>query len=112
MSALAINFIAGYCPVQSEGWVAGRPYYFRARGEKWTFGVGDDPVMAPEFKRSGDWGDGPFAAGWMEHDEARQIIERCANEYMIEHPERGQSLVRKLFVTAPEGPREPNTQHG
>jgi hypothetical protein len=79
---LLIDQIGGNCPVQAEGTIDGVPFYFRARGEHWSIGVGgDDPVCAPEWEREEEWGDGPFAAVWMPLDEARRIIERCAGEY-------------------------------
>lgn len=75
---LKIDWLGGNCPVQAEGTVCGKPFYFRARWEHWSFRVGTDPIGNPEWLREGEWGDGPFAAGWMPEDEARKIIERCA----------------------------------
>ena len=80
---LHIDWIGGNCPIQSEGTINGDRYYFRARGEHWSMGIGgDDPVCAPEWHKEREWGDGPYAAGWMPEDIARQIIEECAAEYM------------------------------
>jgi hypothetical protein len=81
---LVIDWIGGNCPVQGEGTICGKEFYFRARGEGWSFGVGGDVVLDPEWSREGTWGDGPFDAGWMSEDDARQIIERCAAEFIAE----------------------------
>ncbi len=79
---LVINWLGGNCPVQAEGTVCGKPFYFRARGEHWRIGIGGKPICEPEWEREEEWGDGPFAAGWMPEDEARRIIDRCASEYI------------------------------
>lgn len=91
---LKIAWLGGNCPVQAEGTVGGKPFYFRARGEHWSMGIGGDPVghpsdpedERPEWHRQRAWGDGPFAAGWMEEDEARRLIEECAADYLAGKP--------------------------
>ena len=80
--SLLIDAIYGNCPVQGEGSVAGKPFYFRARWEHWSMGIGGDPVVEPEWYREQKWGDGPYAAGWMEEEEAKRIIELCAADYL------------------------------
>ena len=49
-------------------------------------GIGGDPVLEPEWFREVEWGDGPFAAGWMPETEAGQLIERCASDYSAGKP--------------------------
>ena len=88
---LVINWLGGNCPVQAEGTICGKPFYFRSRGEHWSIGIGGEPVREPEWEREEEWGDGPFAAGWMPEDEARRIIDRCASEYMNESKQDGSS---------------------
>lgn len=83
---LKIDTISGFCPVQGEGTVDGQPFYFRARGERWTMGIGGDVVMSPDWFRQRPWGDGPFAAGWMPIEEAQEIIEECATDYSAGKP--------------------------
>lgn len=81
--SLKIDFLGGNCPVQSQGTINGDPYYFRARGEHWSVGIGGgDPVSEPEWYKERPWGGGPYEAGWMPEDIARQIIQECADEYM------------------------------
>lgn len=77
----------GWCPVQAGGTVAGEAFYFRARGEHWSFTVGDD--RAPLFVVEEGWGDGPYAAGWMPFDEAERLVLRCAHE-LLARVDRGE----------------------
>ena len=65
-----IDWIGGYCPVQAEGRVDGHAFYFRSRGERWSFEIGS-------FRLSGWVGPWP-QAGWMEHKRALKIIWKCA----------------------------------
>lgn len=88
--SVQIEMLGGYCPVQAEGTIDGKSFYFRARGRRWTMGIGGDPVghpselegKRPEWYRERVWGDSPYAAGWMEEDEARRIIQQCADDYI------------------------------
>ena len=78
---LHITWIGGNCPVQGEGTVDGVPFYFRARGEYWSFTISLTKCGELGFYRRERWGDGPYDAGWMPERVAREIIERCAMEY-------------------------------
>lgn len=82
MQELIIYWLGGNCPVQAEGTVDGKEFYFRARYTSWRMEIGSD--AEPEWECHGSWGDGPYAAGWMPEAEARRIIEKCAAEYMDE----------------------------
>ncbi len=79
--AVVIDCLGGNCPVQAEGTIDGLPFYFRARGDRWTMGIGDDVVLAPAWFYEEPYGDGPFAAGWMDEDEARAFIHKAADLY-------------------------------
>lgn len=70
---IRIDYLGGNCPVQAWGMIDGREFYFRARGQSWSMQIGD-------WYRINPWGDGPYAAGWMPEETARQIIENCAAE--------------------------------
>ena len=77
---LSIDCLGGYCPVQGEGTVNGKPFYFRARGEWWRIGIGGEPIGSPEWDcgaRFGQWPD----AGWMTEEEAKGFIEKAARRY-------------------------------
>ena len=88
--------IYGHCPVQAEGAVRGRSFYFRAKHDEWGFSLAlspdTDPVdicsPAQGFYRSGSYGKahghGPDA-GWMPYDEIEQIIRHCIDEYLQTH---------------------------
>lgn len=71
---LKIDYIAGLCPVQSEGTINGEAYYFRARGGGWRFEVGG-------WEYYEKYGDGPFDAGYMSEEEAKAFIEQAASIY-------------------------------
>jgi hypothetical protein len=93
---LTIEFTCLAAPVQAEGTVAGRAFYFRARGTDWEFVIaersGDDPAdLGPEHAadgtawfRSGTVSDGPFAASYLPAEEARSLIRECARAYLDE----------------------------
>jgi hypothetical protein len=78
--------IGGFCPVQGEGTVDGRFWYFRARHDDWSFEVfsvgwapdeglpGDDKIVwSAEAEYEGEQPN----AGWMKFSEAWDIIENC-----------------------------------
>lgn len=79
---LKIDMLGGNCPVQAKGMIDGKPFYFRARGQAWSIGIGGDVVGDPDWYMMQRWGDNEFAAGWMPEAEARKIIEKCAESYM------------------------------
>lgn len=76
-----IDYIGGNCPVQAEGFIGDKAFYFRARWDKWTFGVGTDPILYPEWIASSPYGETPGAAGWMPQHVALEIIAECISSY-------------------------------
>jgi len=77
------------CPVQIEGAVDGMRFYYRARWDAWSFGVGhtsDDAIRARHEDVRDGWstggeaeGDDAFLGSWMPHSEAwRHVIESIA----------------------------------
>lgn len=79
--AVTINLIGGNCPVQAEGTIDGEPFYFRARGERWSIGIGGDVVADPDWYYEEPYPGEKFAAGWMTDDEARKFISEAAERY-------------------------------
>lgn len=83
---IAIDAIGGNCPVQAEGTIAGKPFYFRARGEHWSIEIGgciDDG--RPEWRHAefhGEWPD----AGWITEEEARAFIAKAAARFLAGLP--------------------------
>jgi hypothetical protein len=77
---IEIRWIGGNCPVQGEGTIDGQEFYFRARGEHWSIGIGGDPVGEPEWYYEEGYGSWPDA-GWMPEDEARAFIMAAAGRY-------------------------------
>lgn len=80
--SIKIDMIGGNCPVQAEGTIDGKPFYFRARGEHWSFSVGTDAIGDPDWHHEEKWGSGPYDAGWMSEETARRAIEWCARSYL------------------------------
>ncbi|XAI96366.1 hypothetical protein [Microcystis phage Mae-JY30] len=69
MADIKIIEIDGLCPVQAEGTIDGKPFYFRARGQHWHIGIGDDPMGNPEWGYGGTYGE-PYEAGYLDRPEA------------------------------------------
>lgn len=86
MSEVIIFEISGNCPVQAEGTINGEPFYFRARGQRWSIGIGGDPVGGGEWYYEEPYGDTPFAASWMSEYEARAFIYQAAEKYANREP--------------------------
>lgn len=81
-AGVVIEDIGGNCPVQAEGTIDGKPFYFRARGSHWSLSIGgEDVVGEPEWRHEEPYGDGPFDAGWMDVDEARAFIAKGVGLY-------------------------------
>ncbi len=77
--------------MQAQGKIDGEPFYFRARGDSWSLSIGSedkddsnlgvhgrDVVGNPSWEYEEEYGDGPYDAGWMKEDVARQMIEKAA----------------------------------
>ena len=80
---IEIDEIGGNCPVQAEGRIGGEPFYFRARGDSWSIGIGGKPIGEPDWFYREPYGAG-FEAGWMEVTEARAFIEQAARAWAAE----------------------------
>lgn len=81
----------GHCPVQAEGTIHGKKFYFRARYEAWTFAISEDETVDPvdiDFPEQGFFREASFgnptsnAASYMRYDNAESIIKICAQEYL------------------------------
>ena len=82
---LQIEHIGGYCPVQAEGTVNGSPFYFRARGKRWSMNIGDDPVGIALGKKGWHREETYEGAGYMPLDIAEHIIRECAEQFTNEN---------------------------
>lgn len=84
--AIIIDWMGGNCPVQAEGTINGKPFYFRARGEIWSLGIGGaDPCGKPEWEHLewfGEWPD----AGWMTTEEATDFLKPSRRRYAAKLP--------------------------
>ncbi len=86
-AAIVIEYLGGNCPVQGEGTIDGKPFYFRARGDCWRLGIGGDPVVSPEWEYGEDYGTWPDA-GWMTAEEAEQFLRQAAKRFSDGEPSR------------------------
>lgn len=86
--------IGGFCPVQGTGTVDGHGWYFRARGEDWSFTVwppgvfdGGDLPNAPAVFDVGGEAEGAelFAGSWMPGAETWRHIEESIAEFRASH---------------------------
>lgn len=81
MPEIVIDYIGGNCPVEVEGTIDGKPFYFRARGEHYTLGVGADPIGSPDWFWREQYSPEKYAAGWMTEDEARAFLDQMVAHY-------------------------------
>ena len=76
--------VGGTCPVQGEGEIDGKRWYFRARGRRWRFGVGateDDALDGVLFETGGSYGESQFEAGYMPLEDAERLIRESIAKY-------------------------------
>jgi hypothetical protein len=86
--AIYIEYFGGAAPVQAWGTVTGKPFYFRARHEAWSFGIALAPTIDPVdvqvpgagFLVEESYGTN-FAASYMPESDAEAIIRRCAQRF-------------------------------
>ena len=83
---ITVELTCRACPVHIEGEVDGQPFYFRARGQHWSMGIGGDPVMEPKWYRRRQWSEEQFAAGWMDPDVAAALVHECVDAYRAGEP--------------------------
>lgn len=84
MKNLDINItgVGGNCPVQGYGTVNGKPFYFRARGERWSMSIGgSDEILSPEWYYEEPYGEVSFEAGWMPEETAFKMIDKAFGLY-------------------------------
>lgn len=88
MSSPTLHFgpIERPCPVQCTGTVNGQPFYFRARGERWTLGVGGDVWLKPDWFYAQAYDKGAFEAGWMPDEEAMAFMRQGLDRYLSGEP--------------------------
>jgi hypothetical protein len=92
-----LKFTTTAAPVQAEGTIAGRPFYFRARHDEWTLSVADRPDIDPIEIDSAAAAEGrgwfrsalvgmprEERASYLSVEEATAIIRRCAAEYIAD----------------------------
>jgi hypothetical protein len=81
-----IDYIGGNCPIQLEGQVGSKKFYFRARGNRWSVSIGEDPIPQPDWVYLEQYGEEKFAAGWMSEEEAIVFLKKALQLYADGHP--------------------------
>jgi hypothetical protein len=82
-----ITLIGGQCPVQAEGYIVLEektyPFYFRSRGDSWTFYVGiKEPLIDTIWSVTERYGnEGSFDAGVMPLTHAKTFIFMCVARF-------------------------------
>ena len=98
--AIVITELSGLCPVQAEGMINGQPFYFRARHNTVSLGIGgDNLVWQPAWEWVEDYGEqGDESAGYLPHDEARHYIAQWAQKYLDGEPSNAEPyyLARRI----------------
>ena len=87
--SITIGWLGGNCPVQAEGTIGGEPFYFRARGDRWTIAIGGDVIDNTVGRGAADkpswfYEEEYSGAGWMTEAEARAFIEDAAQRYFFD----------------------------
>ncbi len=92
---ITYEFTSTAAPVQAEGTVGSRRFYFHARHEKWTFSVAEHADVDPADIESADEpGRGWFRSGvvagrsgasFLDREAAAAIIRECAAAYIGDH---------------------------
>lgn len=84
--------LSGKAPVQAFGNIGDREFYFRSRHNDWDFEVSNELGKLPSdvgekqlFYRTSKYKN----ASYMSFEEAIEIIENCAEEYLAQSAKRG-----------------------
>lgn len=89
MAEIHVKYLGGNCPVQSEGTIDGKEFYFRARHNHWSMSIGgDDLIGKPDWYYEEDYGEEPFSAGWMSQAQAADFMDKAFQLYA----ERGKTF--------------------
>lgn len=83
-----VYWLSGLCPMQSQGWIHGHPYYFKARGDEWFVQIANQispnielPLESDDYTEYGaSYGVFPDA-GYMPFIEALGFIEQSAKQW-------------------------------
>lgn len=99
MSDININMLGGCCPVQAEGTIDGKPFYFRARGSSWSMSIGGSDVVGnPDWYYQQAYGEDGFSAGWMTEVEALTFINESAKLYIKDKNEMNNKYYENIIA--------------
>lgn len=83
---LDITGIGGQYPVQAEGTIRSVPFYFRARHDCWSMGIGGDVYVDPDWERVRFYERPGGNAGSMPLEDALRFIEESAKGWLAGEP--------------------------
>ena len=86
---LKMEMTCEIAPVQIEGTINGKPFYFRSRYKRWTMTIvheNKNPVFPAKesdvlFYREKEYGENPFDASSMPQEEAYEIVRECCRSF-------------------------------
>lgn len=79
-----IKSIEGSCPVQAEGMIDGKEFYFRARHEHWSMNIGGDPTGVSEWEYEVEYSKEKDSAGYISENETKKLIYLAALKYKLD----------------------------
>jgi len=91
-NGVLVEWLSGLCPVQAQGWVDDKAFYFRARHDEWSISITkSEATDLDEALEENDstwryyekYGEDP-EAGYMPFIEALQFIESSAEKALID----------------------------
>jgi hypothetical protein len=100
------TFTCTAAPVQAEGTIKGKAFYFRSRHGHWTFAVSEDTNTSPIDIQSTEqgffieqqYGNKSSNASYLPLDEAKKIIEDCAEMYLMRRLETKNQSNKRPFM--------------
>jgi hypothetical protein len=102
-----LEFFGGECPVQSWGTLLGKPFYFRARWNYWTFEVGEEKYLPAcndsdishlDYYIEQEYGNSPYDAGYMPFAESREIIISSICAYLQKRGNEDTTILRNEIL--------------
>jgi hypothetical protein len=111
LADFTLNELAGFCPVQAEGEVDGKFFYFRARGSCWRIEIGgnESGTKGPNWWYVEDWpGETGFEAGYMSDEDVVGCLLRSVamfrtsdlGGFMKGHPEYAKTILEGWSIGA------------
>ncbi len=90
-----IMTLYGQIPVQADGFIDEREFYFRSRGTHWSMSIGgENPIRQPDWYYEAYYGEWP-SAGYITEAEAKNFIEEAADLFRKGKPSMQKPEIKK-----------------